>query len=327
MAKKTASWFEETNEDVVIHLTDVKSQIAKVQKLVDEWKSAGETTLKNVICWTASWVWIVPAREAFTSLSPMQAINTVNRLLETWHPAKDYRAKEVRVLQNVGNLLFCLKTPDHNSNSRPLPPMVLANWEEAMVLYHELADKLMAANKPEFACAVYGAAFMHNPDLIYSDRTMEVFEMAALMAGKSEVPIFGMPADEHFQEAKEQRERTRPLPQMFKNYPTVVYYPVTDPHGSDAVVGPAVLEPKPARVNEAESQWEAILLSSAFSRELPEPDADLKFFTSAAIESLKIKWRDMSYEDRVRLDQFSMKIKGSKVSDELQLQLGIDPEV
>jgi hypothetical protein len=35
----------------------------------------------------------------------------------------------------------------------------------------------------------------------------------------------------------------------------------------------------------------------------------------------------MSYEDRVRLDQFSMKIKGSKVSDELQLQLGIDPEV
>ena len=321
MAKKTTPGFEETNEDIVMGLADAQTQITSVETLVNEWKKAGESTPKNVICWTEPWVWIVPARDGFTSLSALQAIETVNRLLQTWHPPKGYQAKEVRVLQNVGNLLFCLTTPDHNSNSRPLPPLVLADWGEVMVLYHELAAK------PEFACAVYGAAFTHDPDLIYSDRTMETFEMAALMAGKAEVPFFGMPADQHLREAREQRERARPLPQMFNGYPTVVYYPVTDPHGSEVVVGPVVLAPKPARVNEAESQWEAILLSSSLSGKLAEPDADLKFFTAAAVESLKIKWRDMSYEDRVRLDKFSMKIQGSKVSDELQLELGIDPEV
>ena len=193
MAKKTTPGFEETNEDIVMGLADAQTQIASVETLVNEWKKAGESTPKNVICWTEPWVWIVPARDGFTSLSALQAIETVNRLLQTWHPPKGYQAKEVRVLQNVGNLLFCLTTPDHNSNSRPLPPLVLADWGEVMVLYHELADKLMAAAKPEFACAVYGAAFTHDPDLIYSDRTMETFEMAALMAGKAEVPFFGMP--------------------------------------------------------------------------------------------------------------------------------------
>jgi hypothetical protein len=293
------------------------------QKLVP----AGGGCSKDIVCWCPPHAYLVLARVAGRSIPPLEAIERVNKLLRAGPPEVVAKLDEVRVLPDASSLVAVLADDTHSANSRPLRTMVLADWTEVMVLYHELADKLIAAGKPQFACTVYAVALNHNGDFVYDDRFMEGFEAASLIAGRKDVPMLGLPATEAFSMAKERRENARPLPAIHQNCSCVVYYPVADPHGDDIIVDAPVAQPLPALINQAECQWEGVLLSKAFAGQLGIPDQDLEFFTLAAIESLRMKWDRLPYADRKRLDTFAVRVRGKPLSEDLGLELGIDPEL
>jgi hypothetical protein len=285
-----------------------------------------EDCVRNVVCWDEAYAWIVLARPAGMSLPPLQVIDTVNRLLEAHHPDDPYAVTQVRLLPNPAALVFCLEADEHVANVLPLPSQVLANWGHPMQVYHELAAGLVSANKPEIACTVFARALNHNGDFIYDDKFMRSFEMAAIMAGETEVPMLGMTATEAFAVARDMREGARPLPSIHRDYDAVIWQPRTDSDGPDMVFGPVVGTPRPAYVNEAECHWEGALLARTFAAEIPTPDPSIELFLRSSIEAIRSLWPRMSPADQQRLDEFGMGTDGQKISKTLGLPVGVDPE-
>jgi hypothetical protein len=300
---------------------------AAASKAAHELATAAGGCVKDIVCWREPFVYVVLARVGGEAIPSLRAIDRVNELLRISLPNSVNEVQEVRVLANPSALTAILSNPDHHANSQPLAMMVLANWSEVMVLYYELIDKLMAADKPAFACTVCACALNHNGDFIYDDRFMEAFEAAALLAYDAELPMLRIKAQEAFAVARDRRKSARPLPAIHNGYRCVVYYPVMDAHGSDIALDPPVVHRLPALVNEAECQWEGILLAKSFSKQLPAPDPDIEFFTQAAIESLRFKWGKLTYAECKRLDEFSLRITRKPLSEHLRLKLGPDPNI
>lgn len=309
---------------VVIEQADPDTQARRIRDLIGEWGSGDGPTRRNVVCWTPRWAWIVLARDKRQPVEPLAAIATVNALIEGSHPGDGYVAEAVHVFPHLDALLASIGGRLLGSMTRRLDLCVLADWDTDMVLYYEFADKLLAAKRPELACQVFATSLEHNRDFIYDVRWMEAFEMAALSAGDTTLPILGLPASEVLAQVQAHRARARPLPAIARGYAAFLFYPVLTEEDWRHVSDPPVARPRPSWTNEVETLWEGVLLARALGRELPEPSPDVAYFSTAAILQIKALWPRLDASSRGRVDDFSMRACGSRLSS--QLGLAVVPE-
>lgn len=302
--------------DIVVGCGQIHDQAAAVAQLMVRWDGGEGPTPNNVICWTPqSWIAVVLARERHAQVRPLQAIETVNRLVDTTHPTGDQRFNEIRLLATVGTLHFCLATKDYDYNSEPLPQLVCSCWNENMILYHEMAAKLVQHKHPEWACAIYARALTHLPDLIYDQATLDAIEMAALLSGDASVPYHKMTATQFLAAVKHQAALSRPLPSIARRYRalmcSVVRPPELDRLRSEAPVSrPGLTFGKRARIH-----LDGIRLAEAMQGLLPEPDADIAFFKAASRQLVLTYWnKRLSRQERTELDDFYLDIAGARFS-------------
>lgn len=309
-----------SGDDVVIGLGEPADQARRIRELIAEWGTADGPTRRNVVCWTPRWAWIVLARDKRVPVPPLQAIGTVNALIETSHPGGGYIAEAVHVVAHLDALLASLEGPLLGSMTQPLDLCVLADWGAVMLLYYELADKLLAAKRPELACQVLATSLEHNRDFLYDPRWMEAFEIAALSAGDKPLPIVGLPASAVLEEVQAHRARARPLPAVARGYAACLYYPVRTEADWKVVHDPPVVRPLPSLANEVETLWEGVLLARSLQRDMADPSPDVVYFTATSILNIRALWPRLDAAARARVDAFSMKVCRRTLSAELGLK-------
>ncbi len=308
--------------DLVILPAPREAQTAVVRQLVEQWGGGRGPTPNNLICWTDGvFVDILLAREQYQKVGARQAIETVNRLVESTHPAIERKDATIRVLANLDALLYCLTMGEEDLYySEPLAVMVKPCWNVEILLFHEIAAKLMNRGHPEWVCAVYGSAIDELPDLVYDERTLDNLEMAAIVAGSAPVPLRDSSADALWRQVQERARSAEALPPIALGYKAVSCSVPLD--GDNRHMEWAVDRKRYSFLKRCRAHLIALWLGGKAAKLLPEGDPDLLIQGNSAKQLIVIYWkRRLDRKERAELDEFAERLIHEKLSKAWGLNL------
>jgi len=297
-----------------------------------------------VLCFTTTGAWVVLGRRPGETIPAFAAITQVNEMLAPLPAPPDEATKTVRLVADVPALIRCLEGLAKNPACQPSPPgdlqhslslpgdrgavsavdmleplclysarlvdLLLPNFMRELFLTDEMASVAIEKGRPKIACLAYGEAFRIDPYLAYQHRPRERFEMAALMAGDTEVPQFRIAASDLFADSVD-TSRLRPLPEIAHGFELLVSFPVEDGHRIEASAIAVRANPGYAPHRQL-LHFVNLQILGAHRELLDSPDT--RFFARAAQQLVAAWWIKADRKQRLELDLEALRRFGLPVS-------------